>query len=166
MNFSILFGPFLSLVAISSCLNTTNSNIVTEQTPEKIQTLEIVNKEKSLKLRHFEGPISNGMKGDSLFFDVSADGTKLENLTFKGYWRCDGVLEQTTVGPDGDYQIANGKVGGHISEPPNGGATAWRFEVNAEIKESSASGTFRMNINALGCDTYKLEWTAVTVSKK
>ncbi|HSF54081.1 MAG TPA: hypothetical protein VLA71_10030, partial [Algoriphagus sp.] len=108
----------------------------------------------------------NGMKGDSLFFDVSADGTKLENLTFKGYWRCDGVLEQITVGPDGDYPITSEKVGGHITEPPNGGATAWRFEVNGEIQESKASGTFRMNINALGCDTYKLDWTAVTVAQK
>ncbi len=165
MNFSILISPFLSIVFSTSCFNTSGGNVQTEQKPEEIRPLLIVNTEEPLKLRHFAGSISNGMKGDSLFFDVSADGTKLENLTFKGYWRCDGVLEQTTVDPDGDYQITNGKVGGHISEPPNGGATAWRFEVNGESKESSASGTFRMNINALRCDTYKLEWTAVTVAK-
>lgn len=113
------------------------------------------------KMQRYTGSISNGMKGDSLFFDVSADGTKLQNLTFKGYWRCSGRLEQTTVGPDGDFTITKGRVSGHITEPPGGGSTAWRFEVDAMIEKGKASGTFRMNINNLGCDTYKLQWTAV-----
>ncbi|WP_207495888.1 hypothetical protein [Aridibaculum aurantiacum] len=110
--------------------------------------------------RHYAGAFSNGMKGDSIFFDVSADGKTLENLTFKGYWRCSGKLEQTTVGPDGAFNINNGKVNDHISEPPDGGSTAWRFDLEADINPTSASGTFRMNINNLGCDTYKLNWTA------
>ena len=166
MKFSVVISQLLPLVALSSCLGTTGMNLKTEENPIEIQSPIALKTEEPLSLRHFAGAISNGMKGDSIFFDVSADGTKLENLTFKGYWRCDGTLEQTTVGPDGDFQITNGKVEGHISEPPNGGATAWRFEVNGEIKESKASGTFRMNINALSCDTYKLEWTAVQVAKK
>lgn len=110
--------------------------------------------------KHFEGPFSNGMKGDKITFDISADGKKLINLTFKGYWRCSGKLESLTAGPKGGYDIVNGNVSGHISEPPNGGSTAWRFDLEAAIQGSKASGTFRMNINNLGCDTYKLKWTA------
>jgi hypothetical protein len=117
--------------------------------------------ERTKNSHHFKGAISNGMKGDSIFFDISDDGTKIENLTFKGYWRCSGKLEQTTVGPEGVFEINNGKVNQALAEPPNGGSTAWRFELNATIKETFANGSFRMNINNLGCDTYKLEWTAV-----
>lgn len=112
------------------------------------------------KSKNFKGAFSNGMKGDSIFFTVSADGKKLSNLTFKGYWRCSGKLEQTLTGPDGSYVIINGKAQGHISEPPNGGSTAWRFDIDAAINGNKASGTFRMNINNLGCDTYLLKFTA------
>ena len=123
-------------------------------------------KEISISKRHFRGALSNGMKGDSISFDISADGKKLENLTFKGYWRCAGKLESTTVGPDGFFNIINDKVNDHISEPPDGGSTAWRFDLQASIAGKSASGTFRMNINNLGCDTYKLNWTAKEVPLK
>lgn len=112
------------------------------------------------KNKHFEGSFSNGMKGDKISFDISADGKKLMNLTFKGYWRCSGRLESMVAGPKGAFDIVNGKVNGHISEPPNGGSTAWRFDLDATIQGTNASGTFRMNINNLGCDTYKLKWTA------
>src|SRR5687768_11828624 len=121
---------------------------------------EADSKEEPARVRHYAGAISNGMKGDSLFFDVSADGTKLQNLTFKGYWRCSGRLEQTTVGLEGSFAIQNNKVAGHISEPPDGGSTAWRFELEATLQADKASGSFRMNINNLGCDTYQLKWTA------
>ncbi|MDB5193349.1 MAG: hypothetical protein JWQ96_2912 [Segetibacter sp.] len=149
---------FLLLSLVGSCGNTaeealaTNSELVTAQTTASAD---------AGKARHFAGAFSNGMKGDSIFFDISADGKKLENLTFKGYWRCSGKLEQTTVGPDGDYAIKDGKVNDHITEPPGGGSTAWRFDLEANLQGSKASGTFRMNINNLGCDTYKLTWTAV-----
>ena len=116
--------------------------------------------------RHFKGAFSNGMKGDSISFDISPDGKKLENLTFSGYWRCSGKLEQTVVGPEGAFTIVNNKVNDHISEPPDGGSTAWRFELKALINGKSASGTFRMNINNLGCDTYELKFTAKEVTKK
>lgn len=110
--------------------------------------------------KHFKGIFSNGMKGDSISFDISEDGTRLENLTFKGWWRCDGKIEHTTAGPEGSFAIRDGKVNDHISEPPNGGSTAWRFDLEATIASGSAEGTFRMNINNLGCNTYKLNWTA------
>lgn len=110
---------------------------------------------------HYTGAVSNGMKGDSISFDVSGDGKRLENFLFKGYWRCSGHLEQQpNAGPQGYFTISDGKVDGQISEPPNGGSTAWRYDLKAEINNKEASGTFRMNINNLGCDTYILKWTA------
>ncbi|MEJ7611017.1 MAG: hypothetical protein WKF88_07550 [Ferruginibacter sp.] len=115
------------------------------------------------KAKQFRGAFSNGMKGDSLFFKVSADGKKLQELTFKGYWRCAGKLEQQRgVGPEGSFDIINGKASGHISDPPDGGSTAWRFDIDATISGNTASGTFRMNINNLGCDTYLLKFDAVS----
>lgn len=121
---------------------------------------QIDNKEIA-KEKHFKGAFTNGMKGDSIFFNVSSDNKKLTNLTFKGYWRCSGKLEQVLTGPDGSFDIVNGIVKGHISEPPNGGSTAWRFDIENTIEGKKAFGTFRMNINNLGCDTYLLEFTAV-----
>ena len=121
------------------------------------------NESSETKAKQFKGAISNGMKGDSLFFRVSADGKKLQDLTFKGYWRCAGKLEQQRgVGPEGSFNIVNGKASGHISDPPNGGSTAWRFDIDATISGNTASGTFRMNINNLGCDTYLLKFNAVS----
>ncbi|RYY40494.1 MAG: hypothetical protein EOO08_05010 [Chitinophagaceae bacterium] len=113
-------------------------------------------------VKRYRGAISNGMKGDSLFFEISPDGRQLRNLTFKGYWRCSGRLEQTTVGPEGSFAVVGGKAKGHLAEPPGGGSTAWRFEIDASISRTTAAGTFRMNINNLGCDTYLLKWTATT----
>lgn len=107
------------------------------------------------------GNISNGMKGDKISFVVSADGKRLSNLTFTGYWRCNGKLESTTVGPKDTFQIQNGKVSGVVTDPPGGGSTAWRFDLQGNFTgKMAATGSFRMNINALGCDTYKLQWTA------
>ncbi len=114
--------------------------------------------------RKYRGAFSNGMKGDSISFVVSADGKKLEELTFKGYWRCSGKLESILAGPEGSLNIVNGKVDDHISEPPDGGSTAWRFQLKAEIENGKATGEFRMNINNLGCDTYLLKFEAVAGS--
>ena len=116
--------------------------------------------------RQFKGALIGGFKGDSIFFTVSADGKKLENLTFKGYWRCSGKLEQlAAVGPEGSFPVVNGKAKGHISDPPDGGATAWRFDIDATVDGNTASGTFRMNINNLGCDTYRLKFEAKAVGR-
>ena len=120
-------------------------------------------KEPIAERKHFAGAFSNGMKGDSISFDISADGKKLENLTFKGYWRCNGKLESVFVGPDDAFVLVDNKVNDHISEPPDGGSTAWRFDLNAAINGNEASGTFRMNINNLGCNTGTLSWTAKKV---
>lgn len=108
----------------------------------------------------WEGAFTNGMKETYISFDVSEDGKEVKNLTFKGYWRCDGKLDQTILGPTKSFSIADNKVDGVIAEPEGGGATATRYELHGIFTGDSAEGWFRMNINALGCDTYKLTWTA------
>lgn len=112
--------------------------------------------------KKFTGNLTNGMKGDKISFTLAADGKTVEEVTFSGYWRCGGKLEQITVGPDKGFPVKGNTISGVVVEPPAGGATAWRFELNGEIKGKAASGTFRMNINALKCDTYVLKWTAAT----
>ncbi len=150
----------VAIIVILSCNSPENVN--TASNKEEGKTNSKFAEGGELTGRHFRGAFSNGMKGDSIYFDISADGKKLENLTFKGYWRCSGKLESTIAGPEGAFAITGGMVTGHISEPPNGGSTAWRFDLEADIKNKNASGTFRMNINNLGCDTYKLKWTATS----
>lgn len=153
MRVQTLFSSIAILIFVVACVSKTDSANLNEP-----QTTNSEN----LKVKRFKGAFSNGMKGDSIFFNVSADNKTLTDLTFKGYWRCAGKLEQTLTGPEGSYNIENGIVKGHISEPPNGGSTAWRFDIDATINGNKASGTFRMNINNLGCDTYLLKFTATS----
>jgi hypothetical protein len=110
--------------------------------------------------KNFEGTFSNGMKGAKFTFTLSADGKTMNDITFRGYWRCSGKLDLTTLGPSKGIKVQNGIIDAIVVEPENGGATAMRYELHGTIKGSQASGTFRMNLNALGCDTYKLNWTA------
>lgn len=112
------------------------------------------------KEQHWEGAFTNGMKQTYISFDVSADGKQLKNLTFKGYWYCDGKLTQDILGPEKSFVISNKAVDGVITEPEDGGATAIRYELKAKLTGNKAEGTFRMNINALNCDTRVLTWTA------
>ncbi|OON70778.1 hypothetical protein B0919_01840 [Hymenobacter sp. CRA2] len=110
---------------------------------------------------HWTGTISNGMKGDKISFDVAPDGKTVSNVTFQGYWRCGGKLEQMTAGPTQAFPLQNGKVSGVAVDPPKGGATAWHYDFRGNFSgKTAAKGTFRMNINALSCDTYQLQWTA------
>ncbi|MCC3155907.1 hypothetical protein LJ737_01570 [Hymenobacter sp. 15J16-1T3B] len=117
------------------------------------------------KPTHWVGTISNGMKGDKISFDVSPDGKTVSNLLFQGYWRCAGKLEQTSTGPAGSFPVRGGKASGVVVDPPAGGASAWRYEFEAAVGKATAQGSFRMNINGLGCDTYKLQWTAAPADK-
>jgi hypothetical protein len=110
--------------------------------------------------QQFSGTISNGYKGDKISFKLSADKKMVTDLTFSGYWRCSGKMESITVGPDKGMPIKNGEVHAVVLDPESGGSTAWRFALDGAIKGKVASGTFRMSINNLGCDTYVLKWTA------
>lgn len=145
----------LGLIAfgIISCMNSSSSQFSNDN---RLQQPEVA------LVKHFKGALTGGLKGDSIFFDVSANGKKVENIIFKGYWRCGGQLEIVRgVGPDESFDIKNGEAKGKVSDPPNGGSTAWHFDFAATIKGQEASGTFRMNINNLGCDSYLLKFIAV-----
>lgn len=146
------------LLASAILFITCNNNNAADKIPSSGQIIQSPNA--GNRVQHFKGTLVGGFKGDSIFFDVN--GSKLQNLTFKGYWRCSGKLEMMpAAGPAGSFTLVNGKVDDHISEPPNGGATAWRFDLKATVEGSKASGTFRMNINGLGCNTGMLKWEAV-----
>lgn len=110
--------------------------------------------------KKFSGTFSNGYKGAKLSFTLSADGKQITDFTFDGYWRCGGSTEHIKVGPDKPFEVKNGKVKGVITDPENGGASAFRFDLEGLINGKQANGTFRMSITGLSCDTYKLNWTA------
>jgi hypothetical protein len=54
----------------------------------------------------------------------------------------------------------DGKVNGTLSDPEDGGAAAWHFEIHGFVLKGKATGTFRLNNANLGCDTHKLKWSA------
>ncbi len=152
---------FLTVLVMTALVLACNNNTNQKDTNNPETKKESASTKTTGEKTHWEGSFSNGMKETTISFDVSADGTKLENLTFSGYWRCDGSLTRDILGPEKSFTIQNNKVDGSISEPEGGGATAIRYELHAKFDGSKASGTFRMNINALACDTYVLEWTAL-----
>ena len=167
--------------SLSGELNSESTEASVISTPDSEQTQTLINEETEpqtssntqesvpvkstqenppAKVRRFVGSFSNGMKGAKFSFEISEDGQRMENVIYQGYWYCGSKLESTTAGPDGHFTIQGNKVEEFIVEPPDGGSTAWRFDMTAEIKGNTASGTFRMNINNLGCNTGMLNWTA------
>src|SRR5699024_10395013 len=110
--------------------------------------------------KKFTGTFSNGFTGSKISFTLSKDGQTIKNLTFSGHWRCGSSTEQITVGPEKVVPVKNGVIKSVIVDPENGGASAFRFDVKGNVKGNSASGTFRMSITGLSCDTYLLKWTA------
>lgn len=110
----------------------------------------------------FSGQISNGYKGDKISFVLSKDKKSISLLTFDGYWRCSGSIESIIAGPAKTIPVTNGKVHAVVSEPENGGASAFRFAIDVVLKGNTATGTFRMSITGLSCDTYLLKFTAKT----
>ncbi|WP_207425619.1 hypothetical protein [Pedobacter sp. SYSU D00535] len=114
----------------------------------------------SFAQKKFNGTFSNGYKGAKISFELSKDGKTIKNLTFNGYWRCGSSTEQITAGPEKPISVANGVIKSVITDPENGGASAFRFDIQGTVKGNTASGTFRMSIAGLSCDTYLLNWTA------
>ena len=114
----------------------------------------------SFAQQKFTGTFSNGYKGSTISFVLSADKKWIKDLTFTGYWRCGGSTENITAGPEKDFPVQNGQVDGVITDPENGGSSAFRFSFKGAIKGRTANGTFRMSITGLSCDTYLLNWTA------
>ena len=101
---------------------------------------------------NWKGSFSNGMKGAKLSFDVK--NGEVKDLTFQGYWRCDGKLELTTLGPEKGFAIKGNSVDGILKEE------GFYFELHGTFTGNKASGTLRIAFVAGGCDTYKLNWTA------
>lgn len=147
--------PLLFTACLFACNNdqTKNANASSGSSSSSASSLSNIS-------GHWEGNFSNGYKGAKISFDITEDQKELKELTFQGYWRCDGKLDLTTLGPEKAFPIQNNKVDGVIAEPEGGGATAVRFEFHANIIADSTTGTFRMNLNGLGCDTYVLNFTA------
>lgn len=110
--------------------------------------------------KKYNGTFSNGYTGGKISFVLSKDGKEIKDLTFNGHWRCSGSVEQITAGPEKPIKVNNGLISSVVTEPENGGASAFRFAINGTIKANQASGTFRMSITGLSCDTYELKWTA------
>lgn len=108
----------------------------------------------------FTGTFSNGYKGGKVSFVLSADKKTISDFTFTGHWRCGGSVESITAGPEKAFPVKNGTVDVVITEPEGGGASAFRFAIRGTVSGRRASGTFRMSIAGLSCDTYLLNWTA------
>jgi hypothetical protein len=108
----------------------------------------------------FNGTFSNGYKGGKLSFVLSADKKWIKDFTFTGHWRCGGSTESITAGPEKAFPVKNGQVDAVISDPENGGSSAFRFNLKGTIRGNTANGAFRMSITGLSCDTYLLNWTA------
>lgn len=110
----------------------------------------------------FTGTFSNGYKGGKLSFVLSADKKTISDFTFSGHWRCSGSVESITAGPEKAFAVKKGVVDAVITDPEGGGASAFRFAIKGAVSGKTASGTFRMSITGLSCDTYLLHWTAQT----
>ena len=108
----------------------------------------------------FTGTFSNGYKGSKVSFVLSADKKTISDFTFIGHWRCSGSIESITAGPEKTFPVKGGLIDVVITDPENGGASAFRFAIKGTVKGATASGTFRMSIAGLSCDTYTLNWTA------
>jgi hypothetical protein len=136
----------LPLFSFCYCSNgTTNETLRKEPSVQQASTADPANS-------HWKGSFSNGMKGAKLSFDVKKGEVK--DLTFQGYWRCDGKLELTTLGPKKGFAIKGNSVDGIIKEE------GFYFELHGNFTGNKASGTLRFAFVAGGCDTYKLNWTA------
>ena len=144
----MILSAALFTLAFISC-NASDSTPLNPGKEEK--TIQTAN-EADAAAGHWKGTFSNGMKGATISFDVQ--GNEVKNLTFQGYWRCDGKLELTTLGPEKGYTIKGKLVDGTIKE------SGFYFELHGNFEGSKASGTLRFAFVAGGCDNYKLNWTA------
>jgi hypothetical protein len=104
--------------------------------------------------------VTNGFKGDSVHFVVSANGAELRDLTFAGYWRCAdgsmaGSLEETRVGPPDPVPVRAGAFASTQTRP------AWWWQAEGRFTSpTAAEGTYRQAAKGATCDTRVLRWTA------
>lgn len=108
----------------------------------------------------WSGEATGGYKGNRISFVVSDDGSRISDVTFEGHWDCSDGIEMTTSGPTGTHPVQGDRIDITSVEPEGGGATATRFVMVGRMEPARAGGTLRINLNALGCDTRNLQWTA------
>ena len=108
----------------------------------------------------WRGEVTGGYTGNTLTFTVAGDGATVADLTFEGHWDCADGIETATLGPTGSFPIEADRLDLTSVDPPDGGATATRFVLAGAFTGARAEGTLRVNLNALGCDTGELSWSA------
>jgi hypothetical protein len=106
------------------------------------------------------GEVTGGYKGNRISFVVADGGARIQDVAFEGHWDCSDGIEMTTQGPAGSHPVEGGRVKIVSVDPEGGGATATRFEMEGQLGSAKAEGTLRINLNALGCDTRVLHWSA------
>jgi hypothetical protein len=147
---------FLATLLSFSCNSSDANDKAKASNAETISSNTVASAETDGKEQQWEGVFTNGMKETTISFNVSADGKKITDLTFNGYWRCDGRLTKDILGPEEAFDLKSGVVDGVIVDK-----TAYiRYELKGKLTGKTASGTFRMSITGLNCDTYVLKWTA------
>ena len=119
----------------------------------------------ALATGEWRGEVTGGYQGNTLAFTVDEGGTRASDLTFQGHWDCEDGIEQTTLGPTGSFPIESDRLDVTSVDPPDGGATAIRFVLAGLFTDGRAEGTLRINLNALGCDTGELSWTATPAAE-
>jgi hypothetical protein len=104
--------------------------------------------------------ISNGYKGDTLTFRVSADGKRIERIEFKGHWsNRDGTRVEAlrNLDPPAPFAIA----GGAVSGTQNVAKSRMWWELTGRFKSATTvEGTYRCAFAGGENDTYRLKWTA------
>ncbi len=108
----------------------------------------------------WSGEATGGYTGNRISFTVAGGGGSISDVMFEGHWDCTDGIESTTSGPSGTHPMEGGRIAVTSVDPPGGGATATRFVMQGQMEPGRASGTLRINLNALGCDTRELKWTA------
>jgi len=108
----------------------------------------------------WRGTISNGYKGQTIGFRVSADGKTISDVVFQGYLiRRGGGIEDTQLAPLRNIPVN----GGAFEDTQLNGASKVRFDFTGVFTSATtAEGTYRV-MSDTDCDTYKLNWTASRV---
>lgn len=107
------------------------------------------------------GVVTEGFKGDSIRFTVSATG-EVSDMVLSGHWRCSSatsstrVIQRMDVGHvPGTFGIGEGRTfAGEQKEPYLLWTVSGHF-----ASPTSASGTIRVEYHT-ECDTHRLNWTA------
>lgn len=107
--------------------------------------------------------ISNGYKGDKLTFTVSADGKRVENVSFVGYWQKRdrmSIEELKNLDPADPFAVTKG-IFSAVQQIPK--SRMWWEVTGRFITPTTAEGTYRAAYAGGENDTYKLKWTGKKV---